>query len=475
MGFWIALAVVLTLSGLIAYLGDSIGRRIGRKRLSLFGLRPRNTAIVFTVVTGMLIAGLAVGTVLAASKDVRNRILRYDEIISGLESQADSQRVLAAQRQAEVKRAESLLEEARRTKRQMEVELVEATRGVEVASRAKDAAEKARRAAEARARQAGRQAAAKTRELRAAQALEREARAAVRTALERREAAEKRLNAASRRLSELEEDIKKRSAELTELETELGNAAQVGKRMLEQYDAELAKLKDELEQARRERLELLEEAVRAARGRVVFDRDDELGRRRIESGLSRAEIRGRLETFIRELDRAAEQAGAGPDSQGRYAVPLHMDEAGRPVPLDVFLPAVTERLYERQEAVWLRAVSLLNAIEGRPVYYGFEYYVDRVVFYADQVIARIEIDGRQDEAAIALQLEQVLRDGVAPEAEKRGMLPSRQRRIGPEVWFPVVREIRQRDRLVTVEVLAARSIRIGDPLSLAFRIADHGP
>ncbi|NIO64040.1 MAG: DUF3084 domain-containing protein, partial [Gammaproteobacteria bacterium] len=53
-GILLIVALVLV-SGLIAYIGDIVGRRMGRKRLSLFGMRPRHTAIAVSVAAGMLI------------------------------------------------------------------------------------------------------------------------------------------------------------------------------------------------------------------------------------------------------------------------------------------------------------------------------------------------------------------------------------------------------------------------------------
>ena len=56
-GVLLIIAVIL-LSGLIAYLGDQIGMKVGKKRISVFGLRPKYTSIIITVFTGVLIAAL---------------------------------------------------------------------------------------------------------------------------------------------------------------------------------------------------------------------------------------------------------------------------------------------------------------------------------------------------------------------------------------------------------------------------------
>lgn len=51
----VRILVLLIMGSVIAFLGDRIGTRIGKKRLSFFGLRPKKTAVIMTVVTGMVI------------------------------------------------------------------------------------------------------------------------------------------------------------------------------------------------------------------------------------------------------------------------------------------------------------------------------------------------------------------------------------------------------------------------------------
>src|SRR6476659_8473929 len=48
--------LLIPLSGFIAWAGDRIGHKSGKRRHSLFGLRPRHTAMLFTIGTGMCIS-----------------------------------------------------------------------------------------------------------------------------------------------------------------------------------------------------------------------------------------------------------------------------------------------------------------------------------------------------------------------------------------------------------------------------------
>lgn len=88
------------LGGLIAYLGDKVGMRVGRRRLTLFGMRPRHSSVVVTVVTGTLIAAFSLTVLAIASKDVQTALFRMKEIQTELaqtsEALAASEEELAA-------------------------------------------------------------------------------------------------------------------------------------------------------------------------------------------------------------------------------------------------------------------------------------------------------------------------------------------------------------------------------------------
>src|SRR5690554_2515489 len=77
------LALIFTLAivgGVIAYIGDRLGMKIGRKKLTLFGLRPRHTSILITIVTGVIIASASIGVLTIVSQDVRTALFRMKEI-----------------------------------------------------------------------------------------------------------------------------------------------------------------------------------------------------------------------------------------------------------------------------------------------------------------------------------------------------------------------------------------------------------
>ena len=67
----VLIAVLVATGGIIAFIGDRLGTKIGKKRLSLFGLRPRYTSTIVTIFTGFLITATTLGIMSVISRDVR--------------------------------------------------------------------------------------------------------------------------------------------------------------------------------------------------------------------------------------------------------------------------------------------------------------------------------------------------------------------------------------------------------------------
>lgn len=72
--------LLIIISGAIAWVGDNLGRTIGRKRLSLFGLRPRTTATITTLISGTLISLISLAVILVISPDARTGLFGLDQL-----------------------------------------------------------------------------------------------------------------------------------------------------------------------------------------------------------------------------------------------------------------------------------------------------------------------------------------------------------------------------------------------------------
>lgn len=72
--------VLVILSSIIAWLGDILGKYIGKKRLSLFNLRPKQTAVMTTVVTGGFITLFTIVFFALAFENVRIALFNVPQL-----------------------------------------------------------------------------------------------------------------------------------------------------------------------------------------------------------------------------------------------------------------------------------------------------------------------------------------------------------------------------------------------------------
>jgi len=77
---WLLILALLVLGGVLSTLGDRLGTRVGKARLSLLGLRPRNTAVLITVLTGSLISAISLGLMLLVSNRLRVGLFQLDQL-----------------------------------------------------------------------------------------------------------------------------------------------------------------------------------------------------------------------------------------------------------------------------------------------------------------------------------------------------------------------------------------------------------
>ena len=104
---------MLILGGIIAVSGDRIGTRVGKARLSLFKLRPRQTATLVTIIAGTTIAASVLTLIFGASEQLRIGVFDLQKIQRKL---SDTRENLAraleqkdrVQRELEVSRSEQL-------------------------------------------------------------------------------------------------------------------------------------------------------------------------------------------------------------------------------------------------------------------------------------------------------------------------------------------------------------------------------
>ena len=63
--------ILIIMGGLIAFLGDRIGSKVGKKRMTLFGLRPKYTSVIVTILSGILISFITIAALAVVNENVR--------------------------------------------------------------------------------------------------------------------------------------------------------------------------------------------------------------------------------------------------------------------------------------------------------------------------------------------------------------------------------------------------------------------
>ncbi|ACC83818.1 DUF3084 domain-containing protein [Nostoc punctiforme] len=106
---YILIAAILILGGVIATVGDRIGTRVGKARLSLFKLRPKNTAVVVTIFTGGLISASTLGILFAADEGLRKGVFELEDIQTDLRQKREQLKTAETQKS----QVESELNQAR--------------------------------------------------------------------------------------------------------------------------------------------------------------------------------------------------------------------------------------------------------------------------------------------------------------------------------------------------------------------------
>ena len=126
MSGWLLILALLILGGVLSNLGDRLGSRVGKARLSLFNMRPRRTAVLITVLTGSLISALSLGLLLLVSRQLRVGLFELDALQERLRDSRRSLEAAEAERQnarATIERIEAEeLAPLRQQKRQLEQE-----------------------------------------------------------------------------------------------------------------------------------------------------------------------------------------------------------------------------------------------------------------------------------------------------------------------------------------------------------------
>lgn len=124
---YILIAAILILGGVIATVGDRIGTRVGKARLSLFNLRPKKTAVLVTIFTGGLISASTLAILFAADEGLRKGVFELEDIQRDLRNKREQLKTAETQKS----QVENQLNQARKDQAQAQQDLQEINKSLQ--------------------------------------------------------------------------------------------------------------------------------------------------------------------------------------------------------------------------------------------------------------------------------------------------------------------------------------------------------
>jgi hypothetical protein len=435
--------LLLALCGFVAYIGDLLGRRFGKKRLTLFGLRPKHTAIILTVATGVLIAGLTFGVALLSVPGFLRVVTEGERLVGQNARLQGANRTLQAQNAQ--REQDNRLLEARNAALQV-------TKQGLVEERDRLTGQNTRLAGENR-----RLSAANQRLAGANQRLEGQNRtlSAANTRITREnqalQAADARLREANRRLEAVQRDLRRR-----------GQALRI----------EVSGLQRTARDYREEQ--------------YIFRRGEEIERQPMPANPPRQVLEDAVNNllFTSRSRAQARRAEPGGGHERLYLVRHAQHPAGLAAEQRALRDWVI-REAQRQQGVplILRVVANENCVLGRPVPARLEVHRNDVVFRRNEAIAEAAIVAPAASGPRIAALGQILEDlifflqsqvGPTATSPARGMLPTDEESVGKlryEELLAAAEQILDLQGRVVVTARARQDTLRAGPLSIWLDIA----
>jgi|GEM_PF-2060532 len=326
------IVLLIVIAAMVATFGDRMGRVAAKRRVAVFGMRPRLAAALIAVLTGVCIALATVGFITLISRDAREMLFHFDELKRNLTQLETEVGDLEYNRSVLVKDKQELEQHLDKARAELEVKEEEA----------------------------------------ALLAL-------------RIEESNRRYNAIRTQLEQAENELAEGEKRLVELHAELADEEANNQRLREEQSVlqeqidTLGVVKSGLAgeaKALEERAQALEERIEALReGNIAIEADQPLTYIPLPGGMTLPESHKRIVSSLNELRLQLEADGI----------------TMKPVPASS-LSDILNTLSLLTEDIILVVYSTSNVLGGEAVEVTFEFALDRVVFRKGELISRINID-----------------------------------------------------------------------------------
>jgi hypothetical protein len=499
---------MIVVGGVVAYIADNLGRTLGKKRLTLFHMRPRHTATLITVAAGMLIPLLTVLFVAIASKDYREWLVEGHAAIQKRDALIQDVNKLADQEHRLTNVNRSLTKQSEDSQRQLQ------EKRKEVARQATLVAEEQRKAA-----RLSKQLTALERNLLSVERTLRSTLATLRSTETARDQIAKKYKLAQSEYATaltsynelkrqndqqylLNDQLTKQNDKLTKDVDRLGAVARDLTASNQKAQMDLDHTKFQLDTARlnldRAGADLafitnkmtyfqgvLQNDLNTSRFRhLMFGIGDELARVSVPAGATEEQAKGLLANLMREAATSAADHGAKPLGGSGDAAVVGLFERDREGSQagqsDKVSPQEQENMILRsitgnKDDLVLVANAFANTFEGEWVPLDIKPYRNPLVYKRNDMVAEARINGGDSEETILQEISDFLRNTVHPKALKDNMIPvsGQEQSLGevaPNEIYGLVKSIRDMGRPVRLAALATSDTRAGDPLQLRFRV-----
>jgi uncharacterized protein (DUF3084 family) len=491
----VLVALMVLFGGSLAYGGDWLGRRLGKQRLSLLGLRPRYTATLITTLTGAFTVALTILVMTLANEAFRVWITRGDKILMELKRNEQMLRQRANelkslqkdwhQKVEELNRLRPQYERFRQQVAQLEERLQQGQRQL---TRMEERLNKERQ-------QVQRLSNERTRLNQQVQALHSQ-----REKLEKEIAHLERVQQILRtqnddfaqenaRLASENAQMEKQNQQLQEQNAQLSEQSQKLREQNDQLESQNRWLLDRAAELRR-RVDDLEsqlgDLLRLVNIRVMpiaLHAGEELTRVSFRAGLSEVRVRQLLKEMMEQAAQQAQARGAAAGADGRIVfIPEKVVRlaSGEEIKVDeaVSLETILQNIRAASDSVVALVVAVTNTARGEPVPVEVRLFRNSVVFRAGQEIARTILDCRPGKDPFQQMVaflqgsvrETAIEAGLIPRTELYGTSPA-VGELDAAMLLALAEKARQcpGDRALLI-ARARQEIRAGDTLQLEFEV-----
>lgn len=501
------LILFVLMGGGIAVFADELGRRIGKRKLTFHRrIRPKNAARILTFISGALITLITIVLISVVSSDVRiwirdgrHAITQRDALlkeVAGLQSQRtniehENERLTAqnadllgkrteleaklkdeqtklAGLQVKLTASEKLIAASEGRIQGLNLRVATLNRSIESKNREKQAAEKGMREAIAARNRAQADYTRLAKEYASVSQHELE----VDQKLRAKEAEVKNKDAEIVQKTKQADDasiaIQKLNSDKTELEKQIGDK----QGELDNSQKELDKIKSQMDVFTKD---AAYQVVQLRLRPPIFVANEELVRVAVPAGTSKTGARNKIDEGLRLAKAYAKDRGAKNDNSIDCAgMTDRPDNQGNMVTVETQKERIANQLAGLPDDQILIVYSLTNRVADEGVVVDFAIKPNPIVYQADQVLAEIRVDSRQNTEKIMGSLDELgtrirnraLKDGMVPVGRADAALGS----VSSGDIVKLLRDIEKFGPSVRVRATARHLTRAADPLVLDFEV-----